>query len=137
MTFNEAIAQQPQWVQIWVNVMGIILIGSLIVFLFSKTTRRDALILLLANIANIALMQWMYAELGYVRLLGLPHVLFWTPLAVYFFIRLKNPAIHAPFRQVMWILLLTMVISLGFDYADVVRYLLGETAPMVQADGAQ
>lgn len=130
MTFEEALAQQPQWVQIWVNVMAVILVGSFITLLFSRPTRRDALIILLVNIPNVLLVQWMYAQLGYVRLLGLPHIIFWTPLAVYLVLRLRDPAIIAPFRQVIWLLLAMMLISLAFDYTDVARYLLGERAPL-------
>jgi hypothetical protein len=130
MTFEEALAQQPQWVQIWVNLMAAILVGSFITLLFSRATRRDALVILLVNIPTVLLLQWMYAQLGYVRLLGLPHIIFWTPLAVYLVLRLRDPAIVAPFRQVIWLLLAMMLISLTFDYTDVARYLLGERAPL-------
>jgi hypothetical protein len=130
MTFEEALAQQPQWVQIWVNLMAAILVGSFITLLFSRATRRDGLVILLVDIPNVLLLQWMYAQLGYVRLLGLPHIIFWTPLAVYLVLRLRDPAIVAPFRQVIWLLLAMMLISLTFDYTDVARYLLGERAPL-------
>lgn len=136
MTFEEALAQQPQWVQYWVTFMTVVLVGSIVVFLFSRVTRRDALIVFLVNVPVMLFMQWLYGELGYVRLLGLAHVLFWTPLAIYLYLRLKNPDIVTPFRQVMWLLLLTMLVSLAFDYTDVVRYLLGEQEPMVAASPA-
>jgi hypothetical protein len=130
MTFEEALAQQPQWVQLWTNFMGIVILVVFVVLLFSRTTRRDALIIFLVNLSVYFTMMWMYGELGYVRLLGLPHVILWTPLCLYLLRRLSNPYIRAPFRQAIWLLLLVMVISLGFDYADVVRYLLGEQAQL-------
>jgi hypothetical protein len=133
MTFEEAIAEQPQWVQLWVSWMSFVLIGSFVALLFSKATRRDALILLAVNLPMVFAMQWLYAQVGYVRLLGLPHVIFWTPLVIYFIRRLRDPSITAPFRQVIWLLLSTMIISLGFDYADVARYLLGEREALVTA----
>lgn len=131
MSFEEAIAQQPTWVQLWVNFMALVLVGSFITFLFSRATWRDAFILLVTTIPMALFMQWLYGQLGYVRLLGLPHVLIWTPLAIYLWFRLNNPAIRTPFRQVMWLLLATITISLAFDYVDVARYLLGERAPMI------
>lgn len=137
MTFDEALAQQPQWVQLWVNWMGLVLIGSFVALLFSRATRRDALILLAANVPMVFFMQWLYGQLGYVRLLGLPHVIVWTPLVIYFLWRLRDPAITVPFRQIIWLLLATMIISLGFDYADVVRYLLGEREPLISAAAGQ
>lgn len=131
MSFEDAIAQQPQWVQIWVKVMTVVLIGAFLVLLFSKATRRDSLAILIAMVPIMLMMQWLYDTLGYVRLLGLPHVIFWTPLAVYLWWRLSDPRINAPFRQVIWLLLATITVSLAFDYVDVARYLLGERAALV------
>lgn len=77
-------------------------------------------------------MMWLYDQVGYVRLLGIVHVVIWTPLAIYLWQRLKNAEIVVPFRQIIWVFLATMVVSLAFDYADVVRYLLGERGSMVR-----
>lgn len=133
MSFEEAIALQPLWVQYWVNFMGLVLVVSFVTFLFSKVTWRDAFILVITTIPMALFMQWLYDQLGYVRLLGLPHVLIWTPLAIYLWFRLGNRDIRMPFRQVMWLLLATIIASLAFDYVDVARYLLGERAPMIPA----
>ena len=131
MSFEEAITTQPSWVQWWINWMSIVIIGSMIALLFSKTTRRDSAVILMTSLAIFFLMMWLYQQIGFVRLLGIVHVVIWTPLAIYFWQRLKNPAITAPFRQVVWVFLATITISLIFDYADVVRYLLGERGSMV------
>ena len=131
MSFEDAIAQQPQWVQIWVKVMTVVVIGAFLILLFSKATRRDSLAILIAMVPIMLMMQWLYDTLGYTRLLGLPHVIFWTPLAVYLWWRLSDPGINAPFRQVIWVLLATITVSLAFDYVDVARYLLGERAALV------
>lgn len=133
MSFEEAIATQPSWVQWWINWMSIAIVGSMIALLFSKTTRRDSAVILMTSLAIFFMMMWLYQQIGFVRLLGIVHVVIWTPLAVYFWRRLKNPAITAPFRQVIWVFLATIVVSLVFDYADVVRYLLGERESMVPA----
>jgi hypothetical protein len=131
MSFEDAIAQQPQWVQIWVMVMTVVVIGAFLILLFSKATRRDSLAILIAMVPIMLMMQWLYDTLGYTRLLGLAHVIFWTPLAVYLWWRLSDLRINAPFRQVIWVLLATIIVSLAFDYVDVARYLLGERAPLV------
>ncbi len=93
MTFDEAIARQPQWVQLWILWMVGITLATFAILLFSKATRRDALVLLLVNLANALFMQWLYARLGYVRLLGLSHIIFWTPLVLYLWRRLGDSRI--------------------------------------------
>lgn len=131
MSFDEAIATQPTWVQWWVNGMGIVIVGTMITLLFSRTTRRDSFLILATSVAMFFIMNWLYQQIGFVRLLGIVHVVIWTPLAIYFWRRLDNPEIVTPFRQVIWLFLATIVVSLVFDYADVARYLLGERESML------
>lgn len=131
MTFDESIATQPQWIQYWLLWMGGVILVSLVVFLFSKPTRLDALVILLTTLGVYASMMWLFQQVGYVRLLGIVHVIFWTPLAIYLWLRLKNGRLSFPFRHVMGVLFLTTIVSLAFDYTDVVRYWLGDTASMV------
>ena len=130
MTFDEALATQPQWVRLWIMWMALAILTTIVVLLFSKATRRDAAVVLVTNIGVYFAMMWLYEQVGYVRLLGIVHVIFWTPLALYLWWRLKDTSITTPFRQVIWLFLATVIISLAFDYADVVRYLLGERASM-------
>jgi len=131
MSFEESVATQPFWVQMWHNWLGFIIVASCLCLAFSKTTRRDALIILVTSVMVILSMGWIFDKLGFVRLLGIVHVFLWTPLAIYFWKRLKNPQITRPFRQVIWLFLATIVISLAFDYIDVIRYVLGQRASIV------
>lgn len=131
MSFEDAATQLPTWVQWWMNWMALVIVGSMIALVFSKATRRDSAVILLTSIAAYFAMMWLYDQVGMVRLLGIVHVVIWTPLAIYFWQRLKNPDIRAPFRQIIWVFLATIIVSLAFDYADVARYLLGERANMI------
>ena len=131
MTLEEAIATLPMWVQIWINWMTVVIIGTMVALVFSKTTRLDALIILLTGILAALAMNWLYAQVGFVRLLGIVHILIWTPLAIYFWRRLQDPAVLTPYRQVIWVFLATICVSLLFDYTDVTRYALGERASML------
>jgi len=133
MTFEQALATQPQWVQWWTTWMGIVILLTIVALLFSKATWRDAAIVLASSVVIFFAMTWLYNQLGLVRLLGIVHVVIWTPLAVYFWKRLKSPDIRSPFRQIIWLFLVTIAISLAFDYVDVARYLLGEQGTMVPA----
>jgi hypothetical protein len=59
-------------------------------------------------------------------LLGLPHVVWWTPLVVYLYRRrslLKRPPSFAGWIKT---LVVTNTVSLVVDYIDVLRYVLGD-----------
>ena len=64
-------------------------------------------------------------------MLGVEHVILWTPLFIYLFGRAKNGEMALPFRLVIWLFVATLAVSLAFDYVDVVRYLLGERASLI------
>lgn len=68
-----------------------------------------------------------HSMIGYSRLLGLVHVVFWTPFALWLWGRRGGWRVRETIAG-KWILLLfaTMLVSLAFDYADVARWLLGE-----------
>ncbi|MBL1420813.1 MAG: hypothetical protein COC24_009920 [Alphaproteobacteria bacterium] len=131
MTLNEMIALQPSWVFYWVNWL---LIGAFILPLslfIWKSTRLMAVVILLTSIAGAASVEWLYSTLGYVKLLGLPHIILWTPLVVYLLWNLNRKTFGNIERWIIRIVMATIIISLVFDYTDVIRYLLGETAPFI------
>ncbi len=131
MTFSEAIASQPQWIMVWVYFMMGVFALSTLVLAASKTTRLAALFAALAFIFGAVLLNLIYERMGYVRLLGLPHLIFWTPLAVYLWTRLRSGTVTGIFRITMIVLLATITVSLAFDLADVARYLAGERTPAI------
>ncbi|MGI9406686.1 MAG: hypothetical protein ACR2O4_09980 [Hyphomicrobiaceae bacterium] len=133
MTFEEALATQAAWIQYWVMAMGIVIAATIIVLLFSRPTRRDAVSIAATMAATFLAMNWLYGQIGYVRLLGIVHVILWTPLVIYLWRRLQDASITPPFRQMIWLLIATLTVSLAFDYADVIRYLLGEQGSMIPA----
>ena len=133
MSFMEAVMAQPPLVKFWILWLAFITTISWIVFLFSKQTRLDAVILFFVGGAVTFWMQWIYATEGFVRLLGLPHVVLWTPLLIYLGYRVSRVDYTTPFRQIMYVLIASIAISLLFDYADVARYLLGDKEPLPTA----
>ena len=131
MTFQEATLQLPTWVQLWLNVL---LLGAFIlpVTLFIwKQTRLAALITLLASgIAAFSIFS-MYDSLGMVRLLGLPHVILWTPLLIYLLSTLRKPDLPVIPKWILRFTITTIVISLVFDYLDVIRYVFGDRGSLI------
>jgi len=134
MTLQEAIAQQPAWIGYWLKwlVFGAFILPLML--LIWRQTRIAAVAAIVAGVAGAFATGWLYDQMGYVKLLGLPHIVVWTPLAVYLFMLLKRPDVPAWPKRIIVVVLATILISLAFDYADVARYQLGERAPLVKAN---
>ena len=125
MTFQEAVSHQPLWVQLWVDwlLFGAIVL-PLALFIW-KQSRQAAIAAVLANAGASFGTGWLYSQMGYVKMLGLAHIIFWTPLAIYFFLTLRSGNLASWPRWIMTVVLITIVISLAFDYSDLARYALG------------
>jgi len=121
--FEADIARAPLWVQYWLNYMGLVLMLAFPFAFVRGEARWAALVILLTLPSMVAL----HHAMGYVRLLGIVHVVIWTPFVVYLWRRRDRWRIRETFSG-KWIALLfaTMIVSLVFDYADVARWLLGE-----------
>lgn len=122
-TLVAAILLQPIWLQAWVGWMvAVNLLGSLI---FLKA-RVEAKWVFLAFLAAAFMMEAMYHQYGFQRILGLPHIIFWTPLVIYLWRRQavwERPGLSPKWLAVVFV---TNVTSLIIDYIDVARYLSGE-----------
>ncbi|WP_147104069.1 hypothetical protein [Tateyamaria sp. syn59] len=131
LTLSEAIALQPAWIGIWLNVLffgAFILPISLLIW---KATRLAAVITVVGSFASAFLTNLMYEQLGYVKLLGLPHMLFWFPIAFYLLrVRSRDTTPIWP-RRIILVIVGVMAVSLAFDTVDVMRYVLGERTPQV------
>ncbi len=115
----------PAWVGVWVNVMGAAF-ALAIPFAFTRVEARAALLVMALTFpAMIAA----HSLIGYSRLLGLVHVVFWTPFAIWLWRRRDSWRVRETLGG-KWIVLLfaIMLVSLVFDYADVARWLMGERA---------
>jgi hypothetical protein len=117
------ILQEPLWLRLWVFWM--IGVNTLsLVFL----RHIEARWVLGAWLGNLVLMSVLFELNGYNRLLGLSHVVWWTPLLIYLFRRRDQlPAVGA-YTTWVKVLFLTNGVSLIVDYIDVARYALGDRA---------
>jgi len=117
----EHILHYPLWLQAWIAWMG--LVNSAAVIFFRHVQARWALA---AFVGAALLMHALYVLNGFNRLLGLGHVVFWTPLVAYLVRQRPRLEVGSPVRAWVTILLVTNLTSLVVDYTDVVRYLLGD-----------
>ena len=121
--FQADIKASSTWVYWWVNFMGLVIMLA-VVFVFTRVEARWTLV---AMALTVPAMLWLYSQVGYQRILGLPHVIFWTPLVIWLWMRRDKWRVKETLGG-KWVLVLftVMVISLVMDYTDVARYLMGE-----------
>ena len=123
--FQADMATEAAWVPIWVNVMGAILLFA-IPFSFVRVEARWVLLGVLAGGIGTLVV---YNYFGYQRILGLGHILFWTPTLIYLFGRRKKLRIRETLSG-KWLALaaVTIAISLVFDYSDFIRWVFTNTS---------
>src|SRR3546814_12712530 len=92
MSFQEHIALMAPAIQYWIVWMVLVMVAVTLLLLILKGNRRDGAIMLAAAVLVFAFMQLQFGAVGFVRLLGLPHVMVWTPLAIYLVMRLRAGA---------------------------------------------
>jgi len=120
-SFPAALMAQEGWLQAWLAWMGFINVIGGLYFIH----RVEAKWVLLAMLGNVVVMNWLFMEFGYQRILGLAHVIFWTPLLVYLWRRRDRWEMSQLSGKWLAVLFATNAISLVIDYADVGRYLTG------------
>lgn len=132
MTLQEAIAQQPAWIGYWLKWLVFAAFLLPLALLIWRQSRIAAIAAVAAGIVGAFTTEWLYDKIGYVKLLGLPHIIVWTPLAIYLVRQIRRADMPKWPRWIMGVVLVSILISLAFDYADVLRYLLGERTPLVK-----
>lgn len=135
-TLGDAImATQPGWLLAWLAVLTAANLGA-VLFIAKKTPdgwrlRWEALAIIAAFLLAGTLMDYIYAQAGYVRLLGLAHLIVWPPVWAWIFVH-RDDYIETPwFARYVAFYLLVAGLSLVIDAIDVARYLLGETGSMI------
>ncbi len=121
-TLLQAIMMQPLWLQGWIGWMVLVNVAGGLIFI----RRPEAKWVLIAMAGNVLFMNWLFAEFGYQRILGLAHVVFWTPLLIYLWMRRQNWGLQTTAGKWLAVLFATNLTSLAVDYIDVARYLAGE-----------
>ena len=124
MNFMKAMLKLPK---LWVVWVGLLMTVNMLVPLFFMTT-LEGKVVLATMMASAGLMLFIFAQKGFVRLLGLGHIL-WIPLILWLFGRVDFTAPNSGLEA--WILTVIILngLSLVIDTVDVVRYLKGERQP--------
>jgi len=122
---TEMQANSPTWVIVWVNFMVAIL-ALAIPFSFSY---REATWILLGSVLGMIGTIVAYSLFGFTRLLGLGHIIFWTPTLIYI-ITVRGWKTYSKTLFSRWLIVAAIVmgVSLMFDVIDLLRWILGDRA---------
>lgn len=124
MTMNEHMMAQPLWLVIWIS----ILVGLHIVAIPLAFKDWRPRIMVIVMILNAAFMSALFSKYGYTRILGLSHIIFWTPLLAYLWTSRNAHPERVWTGRFIKLGMLIILISLLVDYADVIRFVLGDRA---------
>lgn len=128
-TLGEAIATEPMWLQGWVTALVVVHLAAL-AFIVTRVhgvwrVRYQPFAILASFFLAGAFMGWLYEQVGYVRLLGLAHLVFWTPVYVWVW-RTRNREAGTVYAKYLLVYLVIAGLSLVIDAVDVVRWLVGD-----------
>jgi len=117
----------PGWL-LWLS--ALLAVNLLFPLFFLESIEARTVLLAFATAAGIQI--GLYARLGFVRLLGIAHLVAWTPVLVWILFRLPLHDTSTPIGRWLVVLLVIDGVSLLIDAVDVVRYAAGERAPTVE-----
>lgn len=128
-TLGDAIGSEPMWLQAW---LMLLVATHLAAILFAVVrddgawrVRYQPLAILASFFLAGAFMSWLYQQVGYVRLLGLAHLVFWIPVYVWVW-RTRGQEAGSVYARYLMVYLAVAGASLLIDAVDVVRYLVGD-----------
>lgn len=116
MQFMQQLLSQPPHIVGWVLVMMIVNLAGI---LFWKYTQGRAVFL--TFLANAVFMSVLAKMNGFNGLLGISHVIFWTPLVLWLLMS-RGWWPEGGARVWIWIVILVNSASLVLDYRDVFLY---------------
>jgi len=117
------------WVKVWLFFLNFVFLAA---FAFDDPLATWTLVAYFG--AGVLLFPIMYVQRGLTRLLGVAHLVPWIPLLVYLELRLATdwagPRIEWAgdplFFGWAWLLWVSLIVCLGFDAYDLVRWRRGE-----------
>lgn len=131
LAFDADVQKLPQWVQIWMDSIGVVVLVSVVTLLIGRKSRLLGLYVLVTILASLILMVVMHTQMGMVRLLGLAHIILWSPMVWVLWRQLRNNQPSKIVSFILAILMITCTAALLFDFYDVARWIFGQRAPIV------
>lgn len=124
-TFQEQAQDLPDWVNLWMNWMGLVYFSGFL-FIFHKWGARLAVGMML--FLNVPASAYITDVTGNIDWIALVHLILWPPVLYYLLTRDVFGADAKPKSLYgVWAITMsaTMAISIAFDAVDFVRLLMG------------
>jgi len=125
-TFMSKMMKFPIVPRLWVMVLMMVNMAALY-FIDSL----EGQVVIAVFMASAAIMITLDAKLGFVKLLGIGHVL-WLGLVPWLYFRLDGLSPDTLVYQWVMLVIVINAISLVIDIRDVVQYLKGDRAPVIE-----
>ena len=126
MGFTKGLMSLPMpWPQ-WLGLLFVVNIGGSIYFFEAL----EGKVVLVVFLAGAVFMMAIFARMGFVRLLGIGHIL-WVPMIPWLWSRLDQVGPSDPLGYWITAVMILDGISVIIDVIDVFRYLRGERQPYV------
>jgi hypothetical protein len=113
----------PWW--LWIALLGVVNMVAPLFFLGSLEAR----VVLAAMLVGATVQLLIASRLGYVRLLGIGHIVGWVPMLLWVVPRLATLDAGTPFGRFLFAVVVVDLASLAIDFVDVGRYLAGDRRP--------
>lgn len=124
--FHRCVLAMPKFWAAWLGLLALLNGLGGLVFISSP----EGLWTLVIFLASAMLMMGLFRAFGFVRLLGMGHIL-WVPLVFWLASRLGAAPETGWLRLWMTAVIVVNATSLVIDVIDVIRYLRGDRAPTV------
>ncbi len=126
--FFKAVFSMPGPIVVWV--MFLFSVNLIPALIFIETL--EAWVVLGGLVAGAILQTWIFSKKGFVRLLGLGHVL-WLPMVVWLGYRVPLADPGSLFAYALIAIVIVNSLSLAIDTIDVIRYVRGNRKPTLSA----
>jgi len=111
----------------WVVWVGLLMTANMAAPLFFIDT-LEAQVVLGAMMAGAAIQMLIFKLKGFVRLLGIGHIL-WIPMVIWLAAGFDSERLTSPFGLWIAAVIILNCVSLLIDGVDVIRYIKGERTP--------
>lgn len=129
--FSRALMSMPMPWPVWLGLLVAVNTAGPVFFLEAL----EAKVVLAVFLASAALMMMIFARMGFVRLLGIGHIL-WILLVPWLWVRFDQVGFGSPLGYWIASVMIMNSLSLVIDAIDVFRYLKGDRQPNSGADRA-